>query len=270
MPHITIKKRTSPIVEACRRGEGPLRRLIVARLFGRLPGPPGRTRRALLEPTAAMRETIACFVATAAFMLVSLCLTLAPAKAAQHPVAATPTTIAVYATVLRHFNPQMPAWQSRDLARRVLISAERWRLDTNMLIAIVSVESSWRTHAVSSAGAIGLGQLMPGTAALLRVNPHDPTQNIAGAARYLRGLMQRFGSRHYNLVFAAYNAGPHAVSEYGGIPPYEETEAYVVRVLDTWEHLEKTVHLPADAYAVRLPAHGLDIDYWLDASSYQP
>ena len=159
----------------------------------------------------------------------------------------------------------MPGWQSRDLARRLLVNAERWRIDANMLVAIVTVESRWHTHAVSPAGAIGLGQLMPGTAALLGVNPRDPKQNLSGAARYLRGLMQRFGSKHYSLVFAAYNAGPKAVSEYGGIPPYDETQTYVVRVLDTWEHLSKSVHLPASAYAV-LPAHGLDIDYWLDAN----
>jgi hypothetical protein len=214
-----------------------------------------------------MRKTFTGSVLTAIVIVASLFATPIAARAAQHPVPPTPTTIAVYATVLRHINPQMPGWQSRDLARRVLVSAARWRLDTNMLIAIVTVESRWHTHAVSSAGAIGLGQLMPGTAALLGVNPHDPHQNLSGAARYLREMMKRFGSRHYSLVFAAYNAGPKAVSEYGGIPPYEETQAYVVRVLDTWQHLARTVHLPANTYAVALPAHGLDIDYWLDATN---
>jgi soluble lytic murein transglycosylase-like protein len=210
-----------------------------------------------------MRRTIARLLATSVLLLGWLTGTVAPALASHRVVPATPAAIAVYATVLRHINPQMPGWESRDLARRVLVNAERWRIDANMLVAIVTVESAWHTHAVSSAGAIGLGQLMPGTAALLRVNPRDPKQNLYGAARYLRGLMQRFG-RHYSLVFAAYNAGPKAVSEYGGIPPYEETQAYVVRVLDTWEYLAKRVHLPASAFAV-LPAHGLDIDYWLDA-----
>ncbi len=137
-----------------------------------------------------------------------------------------------------------------------------------MLVAIVTVESAWHTHAVSPAGAIGLGQLMPGTAASLKVNPRDPKQNLSGAARYLRGLMQRFG-RHYSLVFAAYNAGPKAVSEYGGIPPYEETQEYVLRVLDTWAYLTRNVRLPASAFAAVLPAHGLDIDYWLDANTPQ-
>ncbi len=212
-----------------------------------------------------MRKTIASLLAGTAFALISLISTAAPVLAYQRVVPATPAAIAVYSTVLRHINPQMPRWQSQDLARRVLVNAERWRIDANMLVAIVTVESAWHTHAVSSAGAIGLGQLMPGTAALLGVNPRDPKQNLYGAARYLRGLVQRFGSKHYSLVFAAYNAGPKAVREYGGIPPYDETQTYVVRVLQTWEHLAKSVHVPANAYA-GLPAHGLDVDYWLDAT----
>jgi soluble lytic murein transglycosylase-like protein len=93
-----------------------------------------------------------------------------------------------------------------------------------MLVAIVTVESRWHTHALSRAGAIGLGQLMPGTAATLGVNPHNAGQNLSGAARYLSGLMQRFGTKHYDLVFAAYNAGPKAVVAYGGIPPNGETQ----------------------------------------------
>ncbi len=220
-----------------------------------------------------MRRTVAGFLARASFVCGSfVCASLvltAPALAAHRPVPATPTAIAVYAKVLRHINPQMPGWESRDLARRVLVNAERWRIDANMLVAIVTVESRWHTHAVSSAGAIGLGQLMPGTAALLGVNPRDPKQNLSGAARYLRGLIERFGRKNYDLVFAAYNAGPHAVNEYGGIPPYEETQAYVVRVLSTWERLARSVHLPATAFAAVLPAHGLDVDYWLDATTRQ-
>jgi soluble lytic murein transglycosylase-like protein len=215
-----------------------------------------------------MRRTILCLLATAGFFVGPLLALQLPAQAANRAVPATPVAVAVYAKVLRHINPQMPRWQSHDLARRVLVNAERWRLDANMLVAIVTVESRWHTHAVSSAGAIGLGQLMPGTAALLGVNPHDPVQNLSGAARYLCGLVQRFGPKHYDLVFAAYNAGPKAVSEYGGIPPFDETQNYVVRVRETWARLARTVHLPADAYAV-VPAHALDVDYWLDASATQ-
>ncbi len=190
----------------------------------------------------------------------------AAASAATHPVPATPKSIAVYSAVLRQYNPQMPQWQSNDLARHLLLTATRWKLDTNMLAAIVTVESSWHTHALSYAGAIGLGQLMPGTAATLGVNPHDPVQNLQGAARYLRGLLERFGAKRdrYALVFAAYNAGPRAVQRYGGIPPYSQTQRYVVKVLRAWNELRSIVHLPPSAFvtAKALP-HGPDIQYWL-------
>ena len=215
-----------------------------------------------------MRRSIASLLAAAAFTFGSFLCTASPALASHRVIPATPAAIAVYAKVLRHFNPELPRWQSRDLAQRVLVNAERWRIDANMLVAIVAVESSWHTHAVSPAGAIGLGQLMPGTAANLGVNPRDPKQNLSGAARYLRGLMQRFGT-HYQLVFAAYNAGPRAVNEYGGVPPYDETQNYVLRVIEEWGRLAKSVHLPPSAFAAVLPAHGLDIDYWLDANAPQ-
>ena len=158
----------------------------------------------------------------------------------------------------------MPDWQSRSLARTLLVNAQRWKLDANMLAAIVTVESGWHTHAVSYAGAIGLGQLMPGTAATLGINPRDPAQNLQGAARYLNGLMQTFGPRRFELVFAAYNAGPKAVIRYGGIPPFGETQHYVVKVLRAWHHLETTVHLPAtiEGATVADAARGADVDYW--------
>ena len=186
------------------------------------------------------------------------------APAAQHAVPTTQNAIDAYATVLRGYNPSMPDWQSKDLARHMLMSAAHWNLDANVLAAIVTVESSWHTHAVSYAGAIGLGQLMPGTAATLGVNPRDPKQNLSGAARYLSSLMNTFGSNpdRYKLVFAAYNAGPKAVQKFGGVPPYYETQRYVVKVLRTWKHLNNTVHIPAAAYDVAL-AHSDDVDYWL-------
>jgi soluble lytic murein transglycosylase-like protein len=192
----------------------------------------------------------------------------AASSAATRPVPATKESIAAYAAVLRQYNPQMPDWQSKDLARHLLITARKEKIDTNMLAAIVSVESSWNTRAVSYAGAIGLGQLMPGTAAKLGVNPHDPVQNLQGAARYLRGLLERFGRQRdrYALVFAAYNAGPKAVQEYGGIPPYAETQHYVVKVLQAWNALRSMVHLPHRVFAAartrRLPS-GADVHYWL-------
>jgi soluble lytic murein transglycosylase-like protein len=212
-----------------------------------------------------MRKFIAGFLATA-LLTYGLFAFAEPAQAAAHrALPTTPQTIAAYATVIRHINPEMPKWQSRDLARRVLVNAERWRLDANMLVAIVTVESHWHTHALSRAGAIGLGQLMPGTAALLGVNPHNSGENLSGAARYLHGLMERFGT-NYDLVFAAYNAGPKAVEEFGGIPPYDETQNYVVKVMSAWRSLRMWVRLSPHPEVLAEIPHGADVDYWLDGA----
>ena len=209
---------------------------------------------------------------SAASLYAGLCFifaSFAPVQtpAASHAILATPSTIGVYASVLRSYNKSMPDWESRDLAKHLLISAAHWNLDPNVLAAIVTVESSWHTHAISYAGAIGLGQLMPGTAATLGVNPRDPKQNLSGAAQYLSGLMDTFGSNpnRYQLVFAAYNAGPKAVQRFGGVPPYYETQRYVVKVLRTWKHLQKTVRLPADAFDIA--TNGRDVDYWANDSN---
>ena len=211
-----------------------------------------------------MRKLFACYLATVALLFGAALSTSAPASAAERPLAVTPATIAAYASVLRHINPQLPKWQSQDLARRVIVNAGRWRLDANMLVAIVTVESRWHTHAVSRTGAIGLGQLMPGTAAMLGVNPRNPGQNLSGAAHYLNGLMHKFGT-NYDLVFAAYNAGPKAVDQYGGIPPFDETQRYVVKVRSAWNALAQMVHLPGDAYDDVATAP--DAKYWTDAAT---
>lgn len=97
-----------------------------------------------------------------------------------------------------------------------------------LLAAVAKTESNFDSTAVSPAGAQGLMQFMPATAAGLGVNAADPASAIDGAARYLRTLTDRFGSTE--LALAAYNAGPGAVSRAGGIPPYAETQAYVRKV----------------------------------------
>lgn len=107
------------------------------------------------------------------------------------------------------------------------------RLPTGLLDALVWTESRYNPLAVSSAGAAGLGQLMPGTARDLGVtNRFDPRSNLSGAARYLRQMLNRFGLVH--LALAAYNAGPGAVERSGGVPRNGETPEYVRRVIEFW------------------------------------
>ena len=107
--------------------------------------------------------------------------------------------------------------------------ARAYGLDPNLFGRVIGAESNWNPEAVSPAGAIGLGQLMPATAAELGVDPRDPIQNMEGSARYLRQMLDRFGGNE-RLALAAYNAGPGRVEEYGGVPPFPETQNYLSRI----------------------------------------
>ena len=111
----------------------------------------------------------------------------------------------------------------------------RHGVDPALLKAVAWTESNFRPDAVSHAGAQGLMQIMPGTADGLGVDPLDPPQAVDGAARYLRQQLDRFGD--VRLALAAYNAGPGAVEQHGGIPPYEETIGYVAKVVDRYQRL---------------------------------
>jgi len=123
-----------------------------------------------------------------------------------------------------------------EIDRFISEGAALAKIDPALIEAIVANESGFNANATSSAGARGLMQLMPETAASLGVrDSYDPAQNVRGGARYLRSLLDRFGS--VELAVAAYNAGPSAVARYGGVPPYEQTRSYVRNVMARYRAL---------------------------------
>ncbi len=123
----------------------------------------------------------------------------------------------------------------------ITAAAQRYGVDPALVAGVIQVESGFDPSVVSHAGAKGLMQLMDETADILGVtNSFDPAQNIDGGVRFLRDMLDRFDG-DVSLALAAYNAGPYAVEEYGGIPPYDETQAYVPRVLEYYQQFAGTV-----------------------------
>ena len=116
-----------------------------------------------------------------------------------------------------------------DYRAKAELIAQQEGVPVDLFLRMIGQESSWQPGAVSPKGASGLAQLMPGTARELGVDPTDPIQNMTGGARYLRQQLDTFGSPE--LALAAYNAGPGAVQKYGGIPPFQETQDYVRKIL---------------------------------------
>ena len=112
-------------------------------------------------------------------------------------------------------------------------AAGKYGVDPKLVSAVAEVESGYEQGAISATGAVGVMQLMPETAESLGVNPYDAAQNIEGGAKYLKQMLDTFGGDVRKAV-AAYNAGPEAVHEYGGVPPYSETQQYVSSVLDLY------------------------------------
>lgn len=141
-----------------------------------------------------------------------------------------------YARIVRWYNPALTAAQVDAIVRSVLHYSSVDRVDPRLVMALVAVESGFRILVQSPAGAYGLGQLMPETWEALRINPADPVANIYGTVRVLRNHLDRFGANPA-LALAAYNAGRGAVTRYGGIPPFSETQWYVYNVMALYRHL---------------------------------
>ena len=126
---------------------------------------------------------------------------------------------------------RFPARPGADLSEVVNEVSGRYRLDPDLVNSVIKAESGFNAHAVSPKGAQGLMQLMPGTASQLGVPQcFDPQANVDGGTKYLRELLERY---NFDLVkaLAAYNAGPQRVEQFGGVPPYYETRAYVARIV---------------------------------------
>lgn len=145
-----------------------------------------------------------------------------------------------YVEVTLHYEPiEVPKRfkaDSADTANRTSLDdivsfyAKKYRLDENLIFALIRTESNGNPFAVSAAGARGLMQLMPGTAKDMGVNDiFDPAENVAGGTQYLSKLLKLF-KNNQSMALAAYNAGPGNVKKYGGIPPFEETQRFVTKV----------------------------------------
>jgi hypothetical protein len=141
------------------------------------------------------------------------------------PVGATTQVLALIGqTAIRH--------QDNRAIARAGLSTRDWHV---LFQAMIEAESSYNPTAISPKGAYGLGQLMPATARELGVDPRDISQNLDGAARYLLAQLAEFHS--VDLALAAYNAGPHRVAQYAGVPPFAETRGYIARIHDIRERL---------------------------------
>jgi soluble lytic murein transglycosylase-like protein len=134
---------------------------------------------------------------------------------------------------IREMPPERPSATRSEIDRIVSESGADNHVDPALIEAIIENESGYDTAATSAAGARGLMQLMPETAAGLAVSdPYDVRENVRAGTRYLRSLLDRFGN--LELAIAAYNAGPGSVERYGGVPPYAQTRSYVHNVLASY------------------------------------
>jgi len=146
-----------------------------------------------------------------------------------------------YKIYIRTYDGSKPVNQYiKDYDEIIHKASKRYGVDVSLIKAVIKAESDFNQHAVSSKGAQGLMQLMPGTAGAMEVDdPFDATDNIHGGTRYLSLMLERF-KNDTRLALAAYNAGPERVAEYRGVPPYQETKAFIDRVLNYYRQFNSS------------------------------
>jgi soluble lytic murein transglycosylase-like protein len=177
-----------------------------------------------------------------AFALAACVLTVRPAPAAAYTASQklpNEQAMRIYVEAIRYFNPGIDESEARHIVAAIVSDSMQAGIDPRLVVAIVATESAFDRTARSAAGARGLGQLMPGTAADDNVtNVEDIDQNIRGTVMTLKGNLEHYA--HYDMqhqyvyAIAAYNAGAGAVDEYHGVPPYDETIRYVYKVIGLW------------------------------------
>jgi soluble lytic murein transglycosylase-like protein len=176
-------------------------------------------------------------------VLVALVVALSAGAAAarsvfsRSPSAVHGAVLARYAHTVCWYNRSLAPGQCAWIAHRILGWSAAFGVDPRFVLAVIAHESRFNHRAISHAGAIGLGQLMPGTARGMGLDPRDPEQNVYGAVRKLAALAREFGRA--DLAAAAYNAGRGAVRRWGGVPPFRETRMFVWRVTITYNHLRQ-------------------------------
>lgn len=137
-------------------------------------------------------------------------------------------------------NPRLSVGAALALSAATVTAARRAGLPPEFLAATLLQESAFDPQAMSAAGAVGIGQFMPDTAALQGVDPFDPLDAIRGSAALLADYVSAYRSNYsdpYATALAAYNAGPGAVASYHGVPPYPETQAYVADIYERWARI---------------------------------
>ena len=148
--------------------------------------------------------------------------------------------VEAYKRAVLYFNPRIDENSARMIARAILYFSVENNLDPRLVVAVIAVESGFDPKAVSSKGAMGLGQLMPQTAAGMGVrNPFDPIDNLSASIRLIRGHLEKFegNPQQLALALACYNAGSGAVRKFGGVPPYKETQSYINKVISLYKKI---------------------------------